>query len=201
MRFRLRIALSFALLTLVPSAAHAHLVATQFGNFYSGMLHPITTLEHLVPWFALGLLAGLQGGTSSRWMLLVFPCGIFLGTLLSWMLPPLTLVSGLNLASFIVLGTLVALSWHLPATIILVLGSILGITHGYENGLALSTTNLAPLFAAGVTISGYIVIALVTAFTIVLSRHAFWGKVAIRAVGSWITAIGVMMLGLTYFAS
>jgi hydrogenase/urease accessory protein HupE len=199
MDFKVRLCLVFTLLTVAPSAAQAHLVATQFGDFYSGMLHPLTALEHIVPWLALGLLAGLQGGVSGRWILLVFPFGVCLGTVLTWMLPPITLVSGINLASFIILGALVAFAWHLPTMLFLGLGTILGLTHGYANGLALSTTSPVPLFITGVTISSYIVIALVTASAITLTRRTPWGKVGVRAVGSWITAIGVMMVGLICF--
>jgi hydrogenase/urease accessory protein HupE len=111
----------------------------------------------------------------------------------------MALISGINLASFIILGSLVALAWHLPTMLLLGLGAILGLTYGYANGLSLSTANPVPLFIAGVTISSYVVIALVTASAIALTRRTPWGKVAARAVGSWITAIGVMMFGLTYF--
>ena len=31
------------------TTAHAHSVNKQFGDFYGGMLHPLTALEHLLP--------------------------------------------------------------------------------------------------------------------------------------------------------
>jgi len=60
-------------LALAPFAAEAHLVSTRFGELYSGLLHPLTTLLHLVPWACLGLLAGLQRAETSRWVPLAFP--------------------------------------------------------------------------------------------------------------------------------
>ena len=47
--------LLFCLLT--PQCAHAHLVSTRFGEYYAGLLHPVITLSHLIPWLALALVA------------------------------------------------------------------------------------------------------------------------------------------------
>ena len=42
------------LATLWPSKAAAHLVNTNVGEFYAGMMHPLTSAEHLLPILALG---------------------------------------------------------------------------------------------------------------------------------------------------
>ncbi|MBC7799091.1 MAG: HupE/UreJ family protein, partial [Gemmatimonadaceae bacterium] len=60
---------------LAPTAASAHLVQSGLGPFYDGLLHPLVSLEDLLPLLALGVLAGLRGAGHARWLLLVVPLG------------------------------------------------------------------------------------------------------------------------------
>lgn len=185
-------------MAFAPAAAQAHLVSTRFGDFYGGMLHPLTALGHLLPWLALGLLAGLHEVRSGRWVLLALPAGLLFGILLSRVPPDLTLVPGVNVVSFVLLGALVAFAWHLPTSALVALGAVLGSTHGYQNGLGLTEQSNVVLFVAGVTVAGYVVVTLVTAFALVFSRRTNWGRVAVRAAGSWIAAVGIMMVSLRH---
>jgi urease accessory protein len=83
-------------------------LSSRFGDFYGGMLHPLTALEHAVPSLALGLLAGQQGARAARWLLLIFPLGLLVGAALATVIPPLPWVRLVNNLSFAVLGLLVA---------------------------------------------------------------------------------------------
>jgi len=65
---------------LIPSPAFAHLVNTNVGEFYAGMLHPLTSVEHLFPAVALALLAGRCGIPVARWTVAVFPLALIAGT-------------------------------------------------------------------------------------------------------------------------
>jgi ABC-type nickel/cobalt efflux system permease component RcnA len=56
--FQVALAVAFGL-GLDP--AFAHLVNTNVGEFYAGMLHPLTSAEHLLPAVALALFAGRCG--------------------------------------------------------------------------------------------------------------------------------------------
>ena len=179
-------------------AAQAHLVTTRFGAFYSGMLHPLTALGQLLPWLALGLLAGLQDVKVGRWVLLAFPAALLAGVSLSVAYPELIALSQVNNLSFVLLGGLVGLAWRLPTPALVALSLILGLIHGYENGLAMTAGSDPALFAVGVTVAGYVAVTLVAAFTLFLRNKVGWGGIAVRAVGSWIAAIGIMMVGLDY---
>jgi urease accessory protein len=53
------------------------------------------------------------------------------------------------------------------------------------------------LFILGVAAAGGLVMALVSAATIDLAARA-WARVAVRIVGSWIAAIGIMTIGLAW---
>jgi urease accessory protein len=54
----------------------------------------------------------------------------------------------------------------------------------------------AHLFVPGVALLGFMAIALVSAATLALSARAEWLRIGVRVAGSWIAAIGLMMIGL-----
>jgi hydrogenase/urease accessory protein HupE len=196
-RFRKYLLISLAL-CFKTTVAQAHLVSTRFGDFYGGMLHPISALEHIFPWLAMGLLAGLQGPQRGRWMLLVFPMALLVGSVLAWWLPSVSVMTSLNTVSFMVLGGLVALAWSLPVSVLVILGMVFGLSHGYGNGLAMTGDMNRSLFVVGVASVGYVIITLVAALTTVIAQKRNWVMVAIRAAGSWIAAIGILLVGVKF---
>ena len=128
-----------ALLILAMShPAAAHSLDNRFGDFYGGLLHPLTALTHVLPIFAVGLLAGQQGAPAARWLVLCFPLAMLVGAGLAAAAPPLPSLDGLNAASFVVLGLLVAAAWGLPLPVLTALGVVFGLSHGYENGRAMA---------------------------------------------------------------
>jgi urease accessory protein len=159
------------------------------------VLHPATALEHALPILAAGLLAGQQGERAARWLVLVFPLALLIGAGLGAGALPLPAMALLNTASFVVLGLLVAAALRLPLPVLIALGALFGISHGYENGRAMAPDTTVYLFVLGVAGVGGLVTALVSAATIDLSDAA-WSRVAVRIAGSWIAAIGLMMIGL-----
>lgn len=183
-----------ALFILIPQTASAHLVNTRFGDFYDGMLHPLTAFEHMMPWLALGLLAGSQP-KAGRWILLAFPVGLMLGIALSYPLPGLSFISTVNLSSFIVIGALVALAMPLPPLVLALVACIFGMSHGYANGTAMTEATNVVLFTPGVATVGYLVVLLIAAGVALVSTKWSAARIAVRAAGSWILAIGLMMLG------
>jgi urease accessory protein len=178
----------------VPSAS-AHTFDNRFGDFYGGVLHPLTALEHALPILALGLLAGQQGERAARWLVLVFPLALLTGAVLAAVTPPLPFMGLLNAISFIALGLLVAVSRRLPLTLLIALGAAFGLSHGYENGRAMGPETAIHLFILGVAAAGGLVIALASAAIIDLAARP-WTRVGVRIAGSWIAAIGIMMIGL-----
>jgi urease accessory protein len=178
--------------------AYAHSLGSRFGDFYGGVLHPLTALEHLLPILALGLLAGQQGPRAARWLLLIFPLALLIGAGLATAVPPIPGVRLANDLSFAVLGLLVAAAWRLPLALLIVLGALFGLSHGYENGRAITPETAAHLFVLGVAAVGAVATALVGAATIAAAAEAAWPRIAVRVAGSWIAAIGIMMIGLSW---
>lgn len=186
-----------ALLVVLASASpgSAHTVSNRFGDFYGGMLHPLTALEHALPVLALGLLAGQQGERAARWLVLVFPLALLIGAGLGAVTPSFPSMSLLNAASFVALGLLVAAGLRLPLPVLIALGAVFGLSHGYENGRAMVPGTAVHLFILGVATAGGLVMALVSAATIDLAERA-WARVGVRILGSWIAAIGIMIIGV-----
>ena len=105
-------------------------------------------------------------------------------------------VRPLNNVSFAVLGLLVAAAWRLPLALLIALGALFGLSHGYENGRAMTPETATHLFILGVVAVGVVATALVSAATLAATARAAWPRVAVRIAGSWIAAIGIMMVGL-----
>jgi urease accessory protein len=185
-----------ALLTALPASANAHLVSARFGDFYVGLMHPLTAFENVLPWLALALLAGLQSVHASRGLLVLFPLAVALGAAAPQLLPGLTGITTANAASFVLLGLLAALAPRLRDDLLVTLTVLVGLTHGYDNGLARAAGGNLLLFVAGVACAAYLSLTLVTAAASRLVALRGWGTIAVRAVGSWIAAIGIMMSGL-----
>lgn len=184
-----------SLLSLLPGQTAAHLISTRFGELYSGMLHPVTTLQHLIPWLALGLLGGLQKATTTRWVLLAFSLGVLIGLAGANLISGLPFVESLNLASFVILGLLIAFNMRLASTIFISLVVLFGLSHGYANAASDIHGFKAVLYAIGVGLTAYLLIALVSGPTYALVTDRSWATIAVRAAGSWIAAAGLMYGG------
>jgi urease accessory protein len=176
-------------------AAEAHLVNADLGSFYGGLVHPITALEHLLPLVALGLLAGQQGAAAARRTLVLLPLGLAGGAWLAYPRPAWTGTQALILLSLAVLGLLVAVNPRLPTGVTEGLGLIVGVMHGAANGAGAAATGVSrELFVAGLVTAGVVLATIVPA--LVLSLRAAWGGVAVRVVGSWIGAVGLLLCSL-----
>lgn len=180
------------LLACLPEPAWAHLVSTRFGELYAGLMHPLTTLQHLVPWLGLGLLGGLLRTEASRWALLAFPLAVGTGAFVAAVVPQLAGVDGFNLLTFVLLGLLVAISADLGRVFFLSLAVLIGLSHGYANGTTELTGGPLALYVAGVTLAGYLLVTLTMGVTRFVATRAPWGSIAIRAAGSWIVAVGLV---------
>lgn len=185
-----------AMAVLTPTASQAHLVNTRLGDFYDGALHPMTGFEFALPWLALVILAALQGPVRGRWLILAFPVGLLLGAALSAWQPGFQFVQIVNVAAIAGIGLLVALAVRLPAPIFLALGLIVGLANGYENGEAMVYNTDRFLFICGITAIGYVFATLALALiSLFLEGRGGWRAIALRAGGSWIAAVGIMVAG------
>ena len=195
---RMRIILYFTLagIFLFPNVVFAHLASGRFGDFYAGSLHLLTAIEHLIPMLALGLLAGQQGAKASRIMTVSIPIALITGTVLGIIISELSFSIYVNSFSFLLVGGLIALNKTLSSWLIFTMAAILGITHGYSNGIAVEPTLSAFNFTLGVAISGLVIVTICAGLVISINKE--WQKIAVRVTGSWIAAIGLISLPMLF---
>ncbi len=183
---------------LTGARVDAHIVGSRLGDFYSGALHPLTDLQDVVLWTALGVLAGSLGASRGRWLVLLVPFGLLAGLALG-----LELGTGLigplpNAALMLMIGLLLAARVQLPPNGLCALALALAVLRGMVNATGIGPETQRVLFAAGLASAGYVVITLVMALTLAFrgsdtQSAATWRGIAIRVCGSWIAAIGLMM--------
>ena len=180
-------------LLLLASPALAHTPNERLGDFWGGFLHPLTTVEHLPAILALGILVGLQGATAARRALVALPVAFAVGSALAALAPVPEIIPIVNRLSFVVLGGLVAGAWRLPLGLTLGIVGLAGLAHGWENAGAVPEGRQL-LFGAGGTAAATFLFTLVSAGVVTLP--AGWPRIAPRVLGSWIAAIGVLILAL-----
>jgi urease accessory protein len=122
-----------------------------------------------------------------RWKSLAWLIGGFAGLMVTS-----APIIPLPMLSFLLMGGLIAADLRLPDNIITVLVIAIGIIHGFYNGIAMEGgPGVSGLF--GITATLFVLVAIASAF--VISLQTAWTRVAVRVTGSWIAAVGLLMLG------
>ena len=180
------------------ASAEAHAVYQGAGDFYAGMLPPLTSPEHVLPMLVLGALAGQNGLKRCEFVLWAFPAAMAAGGCIALMVPGLRGVLLLNVVSTVLLGALLAAAFTLPSWLILILSVGFGLPDGYANGSAIIGQIRPAVFIAGMVVASFILIAYTVAATSFLLRlRPTWIAIAVRVAGSWAAAIGLLVLSLT----
>lgn len=185
-----------ALLVLGAHDAYAHLMNSGFGPFYDGLAHPFVTVDDLLPVLALGLLAGLRGARCGRWTLFALPLSWAAGMAAASALSGPAVPAWWTGAVTLVLGALVAADRPWPAGMVVGLAVVAGATQGLGNGRELASVAGGVLAMAGVISALFVLLALLAGQ--VASLRAGWARIGVRVAGSWIAAIGLLLLGWAF---
>lgn len=191
-RAGIRASVAAAALAL-PTAAQAHLVNSGLGPFYDGVLHLLLSPGDLLGLVATALLAGLRGAKAGRLTVIALTLSWLLAGLVGMNLSFIPDLSWIAVSSFLVLGALVAADAKFSPAAVASLGGLYGTLHGLLNGSALATLGAGPTALFGIVLT-VLALTLLTAGAVV-SVRAFWGRIAVRVAGSWIVAVGMLMLG------
>lgn len=168
------------------------------GDFHAGFLHPITAPEHVIAFLALGILASQRGHTGLR-TVIIFVIAATIGACAALSLPLHPVVDLVNIASIIILGALVASNWACPQTFLYPLAAITGLSHGLANGSAVAAPIKSYLFIPGFVVAILLVVGIgLAASDWLLQKRIGWMQIAIRAAGSWIAAIGILVLAASW---
>ncbi len=174
-----------------PTPSSAHLVTTGMGPVYDGIGHLLLTPEDFVPALALALYAGLRGATAGRRTIFLLPLACSVGGIAGSALDRVPVLP-LSAVSFLVLGGLVAADLRLPDAAVATLAVALGLAHGIANGAALRE-GAGALGLLGIAAMLFVLVTLASALVVSLRRD--WARIAVRVVGSWIAAIGLLTFG------
>ncbi len=190
----MRLALPVGVATLVfPGRADAHLVTTGLGPVYDGIGHLLLSPEDLLPAATVALLAGLNGSLAGRRALFLLPMAWLAGGIAGYTIGGSVLPAAATAVSLLALGLLTAADRRLPVMTVAAIAGGAGLLHGWLNGAALVDAGSSPLGLAGIVSAVFVLAALTAA--LVVSLHAAWTRVAVRVAGSWLAAIGLLMLG------
>ena len=177
-----------------PALAHGSLAV---GEFYTGMLHPLLHFETLLPILALALWSGQLGDARAWHLPVAFSAAALVGAVAGILDVEPPVGRSLLLLAMLVLGLLVAVRGRLPAWLAMAMVLLFGVGQGQANTYDPEQEIERPLlFLAGFGSSiGLIFFHVVTR---VFRYRAFWVQTAVRVLGSWIAATGLLVLVLEW---
>jgi hydrogenase/urease accessory protein HupE len=100
---------------------------------------------------------------------------------------------GVTAASFLILGVLTAADRRLPTAAVTALAALLGLLHGWINGAGIAVAGREVSGLIGIGAAIFVLVAIGSALVVTLRRP--WTRIAVRVAGSWIAAIGLLLLG------
>ncbi|WP_315834011.1 HupE/UreJ family protein [Bradyrhizobium prioriisuperbiae] len=172
--------------------AFAHEQAGVGGGLVSGLLHPLTGMDHLIAMVAVGIW-GAQLGAPAIWVLpITFPLVMAFGGVLGVLKIPLPMPEVVIALSALVLGVAVALRLRLPFAAAAVVVAVFAIFHGHAHGAELPGS--ANPLAYGV---GFVVATgLLHLCGIAIGTLTRWptGERAIQGLGAVIAVLGCYFL-------
>lgn len=188
--------LAAAAAVLPARRAEAHLVGLEFGDFYAGALHLGGAPEHLAILVGLGLTASVQPRERARWMLAALPAGLFLGIVAGGLSGAPEVVLPVLPVSIALVGLIGVAALRLPIGALVAIAGVSGFLHGYVNGLPLTTESVDwRLYTLGAALAGTVLGTFAIAVASVLRESASWAPLAQQVVSSWMTAVGVILIG------
>lgn len=178
----------FCLLLLVPATASAHTETGAIGGLLSGFKHPLTGLDHLVAMLAVGLWGAFLGARAMWTLPVVFPVVMALGGAAGVLGVPLPAVETGIALSGVMLGLLVAFATKPPLWAAAVVVGFFGVFHGHAHGTELPDSANALAYSIGFVVSTGLLHLCGIAFGLLVRWP--WGRVAVRAGGGVIAAVG-----------
>lgn len=189
MKHILNISTLFFLFFALSTQAFAHSDASSLqGGFVTGFLHPIMGLDHVVAMIAVGLW-GVFLGKPAIWILpVIFPLVMAFGGALGVAGIEIPAIEAGIALSGVVLGLAVAFAFKPPLWVAAIIVGAFAIFHGHAHGTELPNATSPLIYSIGfVTGTGLLHMAGIAFGE--LSRWP-WGKMAVRAGGVVIAAIG-----------
>lgn len=178
--------------SLLPLAALAHTESGQAAGFLSGILHPVSGLDHILAMVAVGLWGAILGAPAIWTLPVAFPVMMAFGGLFGLLGIPLPGVEIGIALSAVVLGSAVLAQARPSLGVATAVVAVFAVFHGHAHGTEL------PEGASGLMYSMGFVIAtgLLHGVGIVIGTADRWrtGRQAIRAAGGGVAIAGLFFL-------
>ncbi len=175
--------------------ACAHEKAGVAGGLASGMLHPLTGVDHLIAMVAVGIW-GAQLGAPAIWLLPVtFPLVMAFGAVVGVLHIPLPTPEMVVALSAVVLGTAVAARLRVPFAAAAAVVAVFAIFHGHAHGVELPGAANPLAYGAGFVVAT----GLLHLFGIAVGALSRWpaGERFIQGFGAAIAALGGYFLAFS----
>lgn len=183
--------------TLFALPASAHPGHDQAG-LVAGLMHPIGGLDHLAAMLAVGLWAGLVGGTR-RWVWpACFVAAMVAGALAGWSGLPIPAVETAIAASVLALGAAIAAGWSPAVAVGAALIAAFGLAHGHAHGTEMPDGVLLGGYAAGFVTGTALLHA--AGLALAVGLPAWGGRLAPRLAGGALASLGLVLVAATLIA-
>jgi urease accessory protein len=192
MRMKLVAAAVATTLFALPALAHP---GHDHGSLAAGLMHPIGGVDHLAAMLAVGLWAGLVGGTR-RWIWpAAFVVALAFGLALGWTSLPIPWVEAIVAASVLAFGVAIAAGWAPAAALGGVMIAAFGVAHGFAHGAEMEGETLFSPYAAGFVAATALLHA--AGLGLAVGLAAFGTRLAPRLAGGALASLGLGLLAGT----
>jgi hypothetical protein len=174
-----------------PALAHSPIMG--IGGVFGGVIHALLIPEHGLGLLALSLVLGRQHQAARRAGLLIFAAALTCGLLAAALTGEEMLAADILLVATGILGLLVAAAW-MPPFLALPLAALAGLTLGMDSKPDGVSAAEAIRMLIGSGIGAVLALAIVAEGSVYLRGNI--SLIAARVAGSWIAAIGIMVLSL-----
>lgn len=190
--FTAGLALGFAVLPAVGASAHG--LSPAISGFYAGGLMVLVTPDDVLQWIALCTFAAMHEPNRAGWTAEALVAGLVGG----FALGSLGLVGSfprwVSGAELLVIGALLSAGTHVPFIVLTGFAATIGLLRGAHDGLDAVGRPDKLALAAGIGIIAYLVMVIGISVLVWLLPHITSIRtVAIRAFGSWVVAIALML--------
>jgi hydrogenase/urease accessory protein HupE len=182
-----------ALVSTISSPAHAHLVATGSGPFFDGLFHSLVSIDGMLAAAGVAVLAGLSGKAGARAAVIVYPLAWLAGAVFGIRFGGAPLQPWLSIASFLGLGLAIAAKIRLAPPAVGALAFLVALAFGPTMTFDLPVLSSTTLFLLGSVSAMSVALVVISAAALSLSDG--WTLIAVRALGSWLAAAGLLLLG------
>lgn len=170
-----------------PGVAMAHGFETG-GGLLSGLLHPLTGLDHLLALVGIALL-GAQVAGKARWLVpLVFLATMVLGSMIAMQGQPFVFVEVAIALSLLLIGSLLVLRQRKAPLWCALLASVFALAHGIAHAVEMPVSASPAAFMSGFVLSGAMVQFLAVGLGMYAQRFP--------ALASFPRLVGLLMAGL-----